>query len=303
MDAGSTDAGPVCLPLGGLGCSMDAGCCNSLQCHAGRCETANDSCAFAQVFNFPLAGGTKGEAFGSTVGSLNDESSCQGPGEDVYYQFSAEGSLSVEVTALFDAGFLPTVALKGSCSSTPTACATGDGGTASFTATGLPPRVWHVVVDGRTATPGAFKLTVTGSRTNLLTGDVCGDERPALLGPPTFSTQLGTFDTTPLVSAGDPANPCTGNFRDRVYRLEATRGGNLTVSLTPNSAWDVALALSQGPDCERATAVVSCVDLAAASGTETFSHQVPDGGGVYYLWVSGDSSSDFGSYMGSATLQ
>ena len=294
------DAG-TCRALGMSGCSVDADCCSSLSCHAERCESANDTCPYATVFNFAFDGGTLGEAYGTTVGSLNDEAACSSQSGDVYYKFSAEGALRVEVTQLFDAGFEPMVSLVGKCGSTVSSCGAGTEGAASFSVTGLAPRVWHVVVDGRTAASGAFKLKIGGSNTNLATGDVCGDEQALVVGPPAFSTRLGPFDTTQMVRAADSADPCVGNFRDRVYRLEAMRGGTLQVTLT--AAWDLALALSKGPDCERATAVVGCVDLAAAGGTESLSTQVPDGGGVYYLWVSGNLSTDFGSYSGLATLQ
>lgn len=299
---GGTDAGS-CRQLGQTGCAVNADCCGSLFCHAGRCEAENDTCAYAKVFDFAFDGGTIGEAYGSTAGALNDEISCQGSGTDVFYKFSAEGSLNIQLTRLFDAGYEPIVMLQGKCGSTINTCDIQSNGTAAISQTALAPRVWHVIVDGHSTTPGPFKLTISGSRTNLETGDVCGDEQPIVLDSTVTSKQLGPYDTAQLVSAGDPANPCLSAYRDRVYRVEAKRGGMLQVSVTPNSAWDVQLALTRGSDCENATTAVSCTDVNAASGTESLSYSVPDGGGVYFLWVGGDVSTDYGSYQGLISIQ
>ncbi len=242
-------------------------------------QPANDDCANATVIN------CGDNLTGQTTNGATDNGDVTGCllGQGVWYQFTPTTDQSVTVTATPEAGFDIELAVASSsdCNTfTNIACQDGGGSgtaeTVTFSATAGVTYYFYVAhwLDGGTTT-GNFDISV--SCTLPPANDDCANATVINCGDNlTGQTTNGATDN------GDVTGCSVG--RGVWYQFTPTIKQSVTVTATPETGFDIELAVASSSDCNTFTNI-ACQDGGGSGTAETVTFTA-DLGVTYYFYVA-----------------
>lgn len=252
---------------------------------------ANDSCSTAQELVFAndaaSATGTTVGAFNDTAGSPLTCSSGSATNPDVFYKFTLTAPHDVRVTLdtpttsnLYAAFAITNVCGVGT--SGVRGCETGSS-MATFTAKGLQPGTYYLVVDGASSGEGEFSLDLALlPPTAVPTNDTCAS--PATLAPNV--SQM--VDTTLLTQDYEASCRTTASGGDAVYQFTTTQAQKVTITATSSDS-DAVLALRTAP-CAMSSSEIACADFTSDPDPEVIIRPALPAG-TYFVVLTGYGTS------------
>ncbi|MFT3839366.1 MAG: hypothetical protein QM723_20450 [Myxococcaceae bacterium] len=252
-----------------------------------------DTCATAIPINLSLGAAI---VYGSTVGKTDDyKPSCAfggNGGADVFYTFTAEGTVNITVDGL-DGGLTPVVELdRDACGGNPVQCDLLPPYTLNTNDSS--PHVYTVVIDNQGLGGGGFRLSVMGAE--VPPGDFCPTAIMLTLGPDGGVTVTGDNS---VMSKNSQVDTCGGNGGsnvnyDVVYGVQVPSNGTLRYAIS--TSWQSGAItsgyaeLAKGPSCADA-GQVNCQGFKGDAGYSTSVTA-----GTYWLSLATHGSTTPGAY-------
>jgi hypothetical protein len=286
---------------------------------------AGDVCATAAalVADTPVDGATDTTFTNDYDVSVGTSASCsvQGTidGVDRAYGIVVPAGRRLTITVTPQTDWDPAVAIVSDCASAGVTChafqdrgMNGDPETVQYTNSTAAPLSLYVLVDSYTTSAsgsGPFRILATlDVPPPAPQGDVCATATPLVAGTPLDSAIDASYanDYDVAVDASTLCSPVTyaPRGRDRAFAITIPAGRTLTVTVTPRSSWDPALAVvtdcaSAGPSC------LGFVDVGVSGAAETVGYANTTAGALpVYVLVDSYTlgTSGAGPFTLSATL-